>query len=43
VTRRPGRTMERRAQLAASLRRSEAVVRRHRARGILIALGAEMG
>jgi hypothetical protein len=40
---RPGRTMERRAQLIASLRRSEAVVRRHRAGRILVALKAEMG
>jgi hypothetical protein len=43
VSRRPGRTMERRARLMASLRRSEAVVRRHRAGRILAALGAEMG
>ena len=43
VSRRPGRTMERRAQLTASLRRSEAVVRRHRAGRILAALKAEMG
>jgi hypothetical protein len=43
VSRRPGRTMERRAQLTASLRRSEAVVRRHRAGRILVALGAEIG
>jgi hypothetical protein len=40
---RPGRTMERRAQLTASLRRSETVVRRHRARRILAALKAEIG
>jgi hypothetical protein len=40
---RAGRTMERGAQLAASLRRSEIVVRRHRARRILAALGAEIG
>jgi hypothetical protein len=38
VSSRPGRTMERRAQLTASLRRSEAVVRRHRAGLILAAL-----
>jgi hypothetical protein len=43
VSRRPGRTMERRAQLTASLRRSEAVVRRHRAGCILVALGVEIG
>jgi hypothetical protein len=43
VTRRPGRTMERRAELIASLRRSEAVVRRHFAERILVALGAEIG
>jgi hypothetical protein len=43
VSRRPGRTMERRAQLTASLRRSEAVVRRHRAGRILAALKADMG
>jgi hypothetical protein len=43
VTRRPGRTMERGAQLTASLRRSEAVVRRHFAGRILVALGAEIG
>jgi hypothetical protein len=36
VSPRPGRTMERRAQLTASLRRSEAVVRRHRA-GLIVA------
>jgi uncharacterized Zn finger protein (UPF0148 family) len=41
VSHRPGRTMERRAQLMASLRRSEAVVRRHFAGRILVALGAE--
>jgi hypothetical protein len=35
--------MERRAQLTASLRRSEAVVRRHFAGRILAALKAEMG
>ena len=40
---RPGRTMERRAQLTAALRRSEAVVRRHLAGRILVALGAEIG
>jgi hypothetical protein len=40
---RPGRTVERRTQLMASLRRSEAVVRRHRAGRILVALKAEMG
>jgi hypothetical protein len=40
---RPGRTMERRAQLTAALRRSEAVVRRHFARRILVALKAEIG
>ena len=43
VSHRPGRTMERRVQLAASLHRSEAVVRRHFAGRILIALGAEIG
>jgi hypothetical protein len=43
VSHRPGRTMERRAQLTASLRRSEAVVRRHRAGRILVALKAEIG
>jgi hypothetical protein len=43
VSRRPGRTMERRAQLMASLGRSEAVVRQHRARRIMVALKAEMG
>jgi hypothetical protein len=43
VSSRPGRTMERRAQLTAALRRSEAVMRRHRAGRILVALGAEMG
>ena len=42
VSRRPGRTMERRAQLTASLRRSEAVVRRHFAGRILVALRAEL-
>jgi hypothetical protein len=40
---RPGRTMERRAQLTASLRRSEAVVRRHLAGRILVAFGAGIG
>jgi hypothetical protein len=40
---RPGRTVERRAQLMSSLRRSEAVVRRHFAGRILVALKAEMG
>jgi hypothetical protein len=43
VSRRPGRTMERRAQLTASLRRSEAVVRRHFSGRILVALRAEIG
>jgi uncharacterized Zn finger protein (UPF0148 family) len=43
VSRRPGRTMERRAQLTASLRRCEAVVRRHFAGRILVALKAEIG
>ena len=43
VSRRPGRTMERRAQLTASLRRSEAVVRRHFSGRILVALKAEIG
>ena len=43
VSHRPGRTMERRVQLAASLHRSEAVVRRHRAGRILVALGAKIG
>jgi hypothetical protein len=43
VSRRPGRTLERRSQLEASLRRSEAVVRRHRAGRILLALRAEIG
>jgi hypothetical protein len=43
VSRRRGRTMERRAALTATLRRSEAVVRRHRAGRILVALGAEIG
>jgi hypothetical protein len=43
VSRRPGRTMERRAQLTASLRRSEAVMRRHFAGRILVALKAEIG
>ena len=43
VSHRPGRTMEHRAQLAASLRRSEAVVRRHFAGRILVALKAEIG
>jgi hypothetical protein len=38
VSRRPGRTMERRAQLTASLRRSEAVVRRYFSGRILVAL-----
>jgi uncharacterized Zn finger protein (UPF0148 family) len=42
VSRRPGRTMERRAQLTASLRRSEAVVRRHFAGRILVALRTEL-
>jgi hypothetical protein len=35
--------MERRAQLMASLRRSESVVRRHFAGRILVALKAEIG
>jgi hypothetical protein len=39
---RPGRSMERRAQLLASLRRSEAVVRRHRAGRILAALEVDL-
>ena len=43
VSHRPGRTMERRAQLAASLHRSEAVVRRDFAGRILAALKAEIG
>jgi hypothetical protein len=43
VSGRPGRTMERRIQLAASLRRSEAVVRRHFAGRIMMALQAEIG
>ena len=43
VSHRPGRTMERRDQLTASLRRSEAVVRRHRAGRILAALKAKIG
>ena len=43
VSRRPGHTMERRAQLTLSLRRSEAVVRRHFAGRILVALKAEIG
>jgi hypothetical protein len=43
ISGRPGRTMERRAQLEASLRRSEAVVRQHFARRILVALQAEIG
>jgi hypothetical protein len=43
VSRRPGRTMERRAQLTASLRRSEGVVRRHFSGRILVALKAEIG
>jgi hypothetical protein len=43
VSQRPGRTIERRAQLEASLRRSEAVVRRHFAGRILSALQAEIG
>jgi hypothetical protein len=43
VSQRPGRMMERRAQLTASLRRSEALVRRHFARRILVALKAEIG
>jgi hypothetical protein len=40
VSRRPGRTMERRAQLTASLRRSAAIVRRHVSGRILVALKA---
>jgi hypothetical protein len=43
VSHRPGRTMERRAQLTASLRLSEIVVRRHRAGRIIAALNAEIG
>jgi hypothetical protein len=43
VSSRAGRTMERRAQLTASLRRSEAVVRRHFSERILAALKAEIG
>jgi hypothetical protein len=43
VTRRPGRTMERRSQLIASLRRSDSVVRRHLAGRVLVALKAELG
>jgi hypothetical protein len=43
VSRRPGRTMERRAQLMASLRRCETVVRRHFAGRILDAFKAEIG
>lgn len=43
VSNRPGRTMERRAQLMVSPRRSEAVVRRHRAGLIVTALHAEIG
>jgi ribosomal protein S27AE len=43
VSARPGRTMERRIQLEASLRRSEAVVRRHFAGRILSALQADRG
>jgi hypothetical protein len=43
VSHRPGRTMERRVELTASLRRSEAVVRRHFAGRILAALHAEIG
>ena len=43
VSPRPGRTMERRAQLTASLRRSEAIVRRHVSGRILVALKAEIG
>jgi len=43
VSQRPGRMMERRAQLTASLRRSEALVRRHFAKRILVALKAEIG
>jgi hypothetical protein len=39
---RPGRTMERRAQLEAALRRSEAVVRRHYAGRILSTLQTDM-
>jgi hypothetical protein len=42
VTHRPGRTMQRRAQLTASLRRSEAVVRRHFAGRILAALQTDV-
>jgi hypothetical protein len=40
VSNRPGRTMERRARLTASLHRSEAIVRQHFARRILVALQA---
>jgi hypothetical protein len=43
VSPRPGRTMERRTQLTASLRRSEGVVRRHRAGRILAAFHAAIG
>jgi hypothetical protein len=43
VSGRAGRTMERRTHLEASLRRSEAVVRRHFAGRILRALQAEIG
>jgi hypothetical protein len=43
VTSRPGRAMERRAQLEASLRRSEAIVRRHFAGRIMAALQVEKG
>jgi hypothetical protein len=43
VSSRAGRTMERRAQLTASLRRSEAVVRRYFSGRILVALKAEIG
>jgi hypothetical protein len=43
VSRRPGRTIERRAHFTASLRRSEAVVRQHRAGRILAALKVEIG
>jgi hypothetical protein len=42
VTRRPGRTMERRAELMASLRRCEAVVRRHHAGRIIAVLQADV-
>jgi hypothetical protein len=43
VSGRVGRSMERRAQLTASLRRSEAVVRRHFAGRIMATLQAEKG